>query len=230
MLRERYNDQAAAQIGKITTDAPAVLTDETFLQALNVLSKCDSDLARILKDWGSPPRWAREPGFPTLLRIILEQQVSLASAKATYKRLLEAVSPLTPQRFLDLDDDALKSIGFSRQKTAYGRHLAQLIADGELDLASVNAMDDETARAELTKVKGIGIWTANIYLLAALGRPDIWPSRDLALAMAVQKAKGLDSCPKPDELEGLSIPWQPWRSVAARLLWHFYRSSAKNEK
>jgi len=209
---------------------PAILDEEAFLRALRALSKRDADLKRILKDWGPPPMWAREPGFPTLLRIILEQQVSVASAKATYARLLDAVSPLTPDSFLELDDAALKGIGFSRQKTVYGRHLAQLIADGELNLASLKAMNDETARAELIKVKGIGVWTANIYLLAALGRPDIWPSQDLALATAVQKAKGLDSCPKSDELDELSIPWQPWRSVAARLLWHFYRSSSGNEK
>ncbi len=190
-----------------------------------MLSERDPDLARILKMLGPPPMWAREPGFPTLVHIILEQQVSLASAKAAYTRLLAAAAPLTPARFLELDDAALKNIGFSRQKTGYGRHLAQSIATGHLNLAALDTMDDHAVRVALTKIRGIGPWTASIYLLMVLRRPDVWPSGDLALAAAAQQVKRLPSRPKPVELDALAAAWQPWRAVAARLLWHYYLSN-----
>jgi DNA-3-methyladenine glycosylase II len=166
--------------------------------------------------------WAREPGFPTLILIILEQQVSLASARAAYERLREAASPLTPVRFLELDDATLKAIGFSRQKTAYGRSLAKALVARHLDLVKLAMMHDTKVRTELIKIKGIGPWTADIYLLMALRRPDIMPSADLALLTAAQKVKRLASRPTPDELNTLSKNWKPWRSVAARLLWHYY--------
>ena len=201
---------------------PASLTEETFGQGLHFLSDSDPALAQILANLGPPPMWAREPGFPTLIHIILEQQVSLASARAAYDRLLEAASPLTPVRFLELDDATLKVIGFSRQKTAYGRSLAKALVDAHLNLVKLAAMDDTKVRAELIKIKGIGPWTADIYLLMALLRPDIMPSADLALATAAQKVKGLALRPTPDELNTLSNNWKPWRAVAARLLWHYY--------
>jgi DNA-3-methyladenine glycosylase II len=203
---------------------PAPLTQETFEQGLQFLSDRDSDLAQILTKFGPPPMWEREPGFPTLVHIILEQQVSLASARAAYDRLRKAASPLTPVRFLELDEATLKGIGFSRQKAAYGRSLAKALVDGHLNLDKLAMMHDTNARAELTKFKGIGPWTADIYLLMALGRPDIMPSADLALATAAQKVKRLASRPTPDELNTLSKNWKPWRAVAARLLWHSYLS------
>jgi DNA-3-methyladenine glycosylase II len=209
----------------INTDSefvPASLTEETFGQGLHFLSGRDPDLAQILTKLGPPPMWARAPGFPTLILIILEQQVSLASARAAYDRLREAASPLTPVRFLELDDTTLKAIGFSRQKTAYGRGLAKALVDGHLDLVKLAMMPDTKVRTELIKVKGIGPWTADIYLLMALRRPDIMPSADLALLTAVQKVKRLAARPTPDELNTLSKNWKPWRSVAARLLWHYY--------
>jgi len=201
---------------------PAPLTKETFEQGLQFLADRDPDLAHILTKLGPPPMWARAPGFPTLIHIILEQQVSLASARAAYDRLREAASPLTPVRFLELDDATLKVIGFSRQKTAYGRGLAKALVGGHLDLDKLAMLHNTKVRAELTKVKGIGPWTADIYLLMALGRPDIMPSADLALATAAQKVKRLVSRPTPDELNTLGKNWKPWRAVAARLLWHFY--------
>jgi DNA-3-methyladenine glycosylase II len=138
--------------------------------------------------------------------------------------LRAAASPLTPARFLELDDATLKAIGFSRQKTAYGRHLAQSIVNGHFRLAALNRMDDATARAELLKLNGVGPWTADIYLLMALRRPDVWPSGDLALALAVQRVKRLPSRPTPDELDAIGAAWRPWRAVAARVLWHYYLS------
>jgi DNA-3-methyladenine glycosylase II len=205
--------------------APVPLTEESLARGLHVLSSRDPDLAQILEQLGPPPMWAREPGFPTLVHIILEQQVSLASARAAYDRLLAAASPLTPERFLELDDAALKAIGFSRQKTTYGRCLSRAIVEGRLDLAALGAMDDATARSALVQIKGIGPWTADIYLLMALRRPDVWPSGDLALAKAAQRIKRLAVCPTPDELDAIGADWRPWRAVAARLLWHDYLDS-----
>ena len=208
----------------LETDVPKSLTEESFAHGLHILCDRDPDLANIRANFGPPPMWAREPGFPTLIHIILEQQVSLASARAAYDRLLAAASPLTPARFLELDDAALKTIGFSRQKTAYGRELARAILSGRLDLAGLETLDDGSARSELMGIKGIGPWTADIYLLMALRRPDVWPSGDLALANAAQRVKRLVSRPTLEELEALGAEWRPWRAVAARLLWHFYLS------
>jgi len=203
------------------------LTEGTLAHGLHVLCDRDSDLAQIMSKLGPPPMWAREPGFPTLIHIILEQQVSLASARAAYERLLAAASPLTPARFLEFDDATLKSIGFSRQKTGYGRELARAILGGQLDLAGLETLDDTAARSELIKIKGIGPWTADIYLLMAMRRPDVWPSGDLALANAAQRVKRLASRPTPEELDDLGADWRPWRAVAARLLWHYYLSDEK---
>lgn len=168
--------------------------------------------------------WEREAGFSTLLHIILEQQVSLASARAAHNKLLEAASPVTPRRFLELDDAMLKAVGFSRQKTAYGRTLSQAILEGHLDLDALQSMSDADVRTELIKVKGIGHWTADVYLLMVLRRPDIWPTGDLALAVAAQSVKRLRSRPTPERLEQIGKAWRPWRAVAARILWHHYLS------
>jgi DNA-3-methyladenine glycosylase II len=174
--------------------------------------------------------WERAPGFPTLLHIILEQQVSLASAKATYGRLQQAAEPLSPENFQRLTDTQLRKIGFSRQKTRYGRALAGAVLDGGLDLDGLAHLADPEARTQLMKITGIGAWTADIYLLMALGRPDIWPQGDLALELAIQRAKGLEKRPTRDEVLAISKPWRPWRAVAARLLWHFYLSERRPAK
>jgi DNA-3-methyladenine glycosylase II len=210
----------------MTPTAPA-LTEDSLLQAVEELCRCDADLAGIVAAFGPPPLWAREPGFPTLLHIILEQQVSLASARAAFGRLLAAASPLTPESFLRLDDRRLREIGFSQQKTRYGRHLAQVLLDGTLDLEALPGMEVAAARDALLQVKGIGLWTADIYLLMALGSPDIWPRGDLALVVAAQEVKRLPSRPTAEELETLGLNWKPWRAVAARLLWHHYLSRPK---
>ena len=200
------------------------LSPRTFGDGLNYLVGRDPDLARILTEFGPPPMWARKAGFPTLIHIILEQQVSLASARAAFDRLIEHVSPLTPERFLELDDPTLKAIGFSRQKAGYGRELARSVAEGRLNFSALDKLDDAAVKVELTKVKGVGAWTADIYLLMVLRRPDIWPKGDMALATAAQKVKRLDSRPTQEELDAMSHVWKPWRAVAARLLWHFYLS------
>lgn len=201
---------------------PAPLTEETLRQGVESLAQRDPDLAVILHQWGMPPLWAREPGFPALILIILEQQVSLASARAAFNRLLARATPLTPEAFLTLNDDTLRAVGFSRQKAGYSRHLAQALVRGEFDLAHLALLPDDAARAALVTRKGIGPWTADIYLLMCLGRPDSWPVGDLGLQLAIQTVKRLDKRPTASEMVELAEAWRPWRAVAARLLWHHY--------
>lgn len=202
-----------------------VLDEKTLLEAVEVLSNKDADLARVIELYGPPPLWVREPGFATLVWIILEQQVSLASAKATFQKLSDAI-PVTPQAILKLEDAALRAMGFSRQKTAYVRHLSRAMLDG-FDLEGLRNLDDAEAKSRLVELKGIGSWTADIYLLMGLRRPDVWPVGDLGLQVGVQWLKGLASKPSGLELEAIGQPWQPWRAVAARILWHFYLSQRR---
>ena len=201
------------------------LDERSYRRGLTVLAECDDDLGRILDRLGPPPMWDREPGFSTLVHIILEQQVSLASARSCFDKLLAIVDDLTPELLLELDDDTLKRAGFSRQKSEYARILAAALDDGELDLDGLADLPDEEVRERLMHLKGIGRWTADIYLLMALGRPDVWPVGDLALVVAAQRVKQLNARPNPEEFQRLGNTWRPWRSIAARLLWHHYLSA-----
>jgi DNA-3-methyladenine glycosylase II len=194
-------------------------------ETLAVLGARDIDLARAHREAGTPALRHRQPGFATLLDIILAQQLSTASANAIRGRLAALASPLAPERFLELDDDCLRAIGFSRQKIIYGRGLAEAIATGALDLARIRRMDDEAAIETITTLKGLGRWSAEIYLLFALKRPDIWPVDDLAVVVAVQRLKGLKERPGRKEMLEIGEPWRPWRSYAARLMWHYYRNA-----
>jgi DNA-3-methyladenine glycosylase II len=198
------------------------LTEETLHEGLDYLARRDDDLAAVLARRGAPPLWSRAPGFATLLQIILEQQVSLASARATFRRLQELVSPLTPATFLLLEEEALRAIGFSRQKSRYGRAMATAIVTGQLDLDTLAALPDHAVRTALTALPGIGPWTAEIYLLMALLRPDAWPVGDLGVVVGMQKVKRLPQRPTREELDALAEPWRPWRAVATRLLWYEY--------
>lgn len=199
-----------------------ILNEEVFSQGVRLLTDRDAHLAEVVRIYGRPPLWVREPGFPTLVYIILEQQVSLASARAAFERLKGAVKPLTPQGFLRLNDAELLGIGFSRQKTLYTRLLAESLVRRHFDLRYLHDLPDDAAHKMLVAFKGIGRWTADICLLSALRRPDVWPTGDLALATAVQEVKRLRKRPSPEKLEKLSVPWRPWRAVAARLFWHAY--------
>jgi len=209
------------------------LTSASLITAADILAAQDADLAAVIERFGYPPLWPREAGFPTLLKLILEQQVSLASAQAAYDRLLEKVdeltpgSLLTPESLLALDDETLRGIGFSRQKARYGRLLAEAVQSGSLDMDSLPGLDDESVRVELQKITGIGPWTAEVYLLMVLLRPDVWPRGDIALATAAQQVKGLPARPSQSELHELAEQWRPWRAVAARILWHHYLSISR---
>jgi DNA-3-methyladenine glycosylase II len=199
-----------------------MLDEESLLKAIGILAGRDPDLASIVQRYGYPPMWSRPPGFATLIRIILEQQVSLSSARAAYNRLSEATGNVNPSSFLKLSDRELKSVGFSRQKTRYGRQLARDILDGSVDLEALEGYNDEEARSRLMAIKGIGRWSADIYLLMALRRPDVWPQSDIALIKAVTRIKELKSHPTGEEWDAIGEAWRPWRSVAARLVWFEY--------
>ena len=212
----------------MTPNPVAARLDEAALEAaVRELAAIDPDLAGIAQRHGPPPLWAREPGFETLVRIILEQQVSLASAEAARQRLVAAAGAVEPGSIVAAGEEALRAAGLTRQKTRYLVGLARDVLDGRLDLDAIAAADDDEARARLTSVLGIGRWTADIYLLMALGRPDIWPTGDLALAGAMRRAKGLDSLPTNADQAVVAEAWRPWRAVAARLLWHAYRAGER---
>jgi DNA-3-methyladenine glycosylase II len=193
-------------------------------RALRALGRADPDMARAIKLAGPLPDRTRSPGFTTLLRSICFQQLSIASAGAIWARLEAAVTPLTPAALLALEEEALRAFGFSRPKVRYARHLAEAVHGGHLDLDRLHELEDELALSELCKVKGIGRWTAEIYLLFALGRSDIFPADDLALQVALQHVKRLRKRPDRKRMIKLAEPWRPHRGVAARVLWHYYRA------
>ncbi|HEY8437583.1 MAG TPA: hypothetical protein VIK65_03115 [Candidatus Limnocylindrales bacterium] len=203
--------------------APVPPLDEAGLgRAVGELAACDPDLAAIVARHGPPPLWARQPGFETLIAIVLEQQVSLSSGAAALARLHAAAGSLEPSAVLDLSEEGARAAGLTRQKARYVVELARAAIDGRFDAASIATADDDVARVLLTALLGVGRWTADIYLLMALGRPDVWPVGDLALASAIRRAKRLDALPDRDEQEAIATGWRPWRAVAARILWHAY--------
>lgn len=201
---------------------PQKLSKAELHSAAQLLANRDNNLAAIFKAYGPPPLWSRKPGFSTLIRIILEQQVSLASAASMFKRINEHTQPFGPDRVIELGATHLKSLGLTRQKTAYFIHLAESIKSNSLNLSGLSKMNDEDAKAALMQVKGIGSWSADIYLLMVLRRPDIWPATDLALATAVTSVKRLKQRPTTDQLLKIADRWRPYRSVAARMLWQYY--------
>lgn len=207
------------------------LSTRAFNAAVRELAAMDADLGQVVETYGVPKIQQREPGFATLVLLILEQQVSLASARATFEKLGLAAgriaSEITPDAVLALDDETLRAAGLSRQKARYTRLLSEETASGTLDVGGLARMDDDAVRARLTKITGIGPWTADVYLLMALKRADIWPVQDLALAVAAHEVKGLSARPGADELLEIGEAWRPWRTVAARILWHYYLNTKR---
>jgi DNA-3-methyladenine glycosylase II len=202
------------------------LTNRRLKLYSNALASNCPHLGSVYKKFGTPPLWDRQPGFATLLQIILEQQVSLASAKACYDKLCRRVGEITPQSLRASTDAQLKKDGFSRQKTAYARHLAEAVLEGRIDFDELKQMDDTGVKAELIKLKGVGEWTSDIYLLMAMLRPDVMPKGDVALHTAWHRLSG-EARPTSDEFLMIAERWRPYRSVAARMLWHFYLSEKK---
>lgn len=204
-----------------TAVAPVCLTRQTLRMAIDALS-ADAALRRITERHGPPPLWARPPGFATLVRIVLEQQVSLASGRAAFERLARAAGGTTPERVAALTPARLRAAGVTRQKAGYVLELAHAIAAGRFDPARLARLPDDEARAALLALKGVGPWTAEVYLLMALRRADAWPAGDLALQIAAKEALRLREVPDAARLERLGERWRPWRAVAARILWQHY--------
>ena len=203
--------------------APALitpLTKDSLARAAKVLASRDRHLSLIYNAYGTPPMWARQPGFPTLLRIVLEQQVSLASARAMFDRLKANINPFSPAHFIARGEPYLRSLGMTRQKAHYAIQVAHAFTRGQLN--GIDKMSDADAHEALISIKGVGPWTANIYLLMALRRADIWPDGDIALASALMGIRRMEDRPSFVELSRMAEAWRPFRSVAARMLWQFY--------
>ncbi|OUS17269.1 hypothetical protein A9Q97_01800 [Rhodospirillales bacterium 47_12_T64] len=198
------------------------MPDESLRPALEALSERDPDMAKAFKKCGLPPVRSQEPGFDGLIRMIISQQVSVQSARAILARLLGEVGDITPENILALDDDGMKAAGLSRPKQRYARGLASDVLEGRLNLDQLPDLSDEEVTEHLIQVKGIGRWTCEVYLLFALHRQDVMPAADLALQEGMKLLKGLEDRPDPKEMYVLSESWRPFRSAAARFLWHYY--------
>ena len=200
----------------------ATFTEENFYQYCNKLCKKDKDLKAIIKQYGYPPMWTRPSTFQTLILTILEQQVSLASAYAAFKKLREKVGFVTPGKILSLSDADLRACYFSRQKMIYARELAKAIKNKHLSLKKLANADEHTIRTELKKIKGIGDWTVDVYLMHALQRTDLFPLGDIALVNSLKEVKELPHSISKEELFSIAEPWRPYRTIAAMILWHAY--------
>jgi DNA-3-methyladenine glycosylase II len=203
------------------------LTPALLRRGVRWLTVHDDDLARVFRRTGFPPMWGRPPGFSTLVRIILEQQVSLGAARSMYQRLGMHAGSVRPGAIARLGNEGLRSLGFTRQKARYCHGLAERVQNRELDLGAVASAPDEAGRQMLLAVPGLGPWSVDIYYLMALRRPDVWPRGDLALALALQDVKRLPALPSRDEQQQIASAWAPWRAVAARLLWKHYLTTPR---
>ena len=192
-------------------------------RALDDLIAADPGLGTILANAGPLPWRTRTEGFPGLLQAIVAQLISNQAAAAIWGRVRALPGALDPAGLLALPDEALRGAGLSRPKVAHARELAQAFTDGRLSAAGLAAMPDAQAIAAITAIKGLGVWTAEIYLLFALGRMDVFPAGDVALAAAAADLKRLPARPDPKALRALAQAWAPARSLAARLLWHHWR-------
>jgi len=195
---------------------------QNFHSICDKLAKKDRHLFAIIRQYGYPPMWTRRGNFQTLIHIILEQQVSLASARAALNKLKERIGTITPKKLLALSDEDLKTCYFSRQKTVYARYLANAIVSKQIILKKFSDLDDAEIRRQLKTIKGIGDWTVDVYLLFALQRTDLFPLGDLAMVNALKEVKQLSKETKQEELLKLAERWRPYRSIATMLLWHYY--------
>jgi DNA-3-methyladenine glycosylase II len=217
--RRRYGIPVTAVI------ASAAPLDETALaRAVRSLVRVEPRFAHIVKRHGPPPLWPREPGFQTLVLIMLEQQVSLAQGRAMYARITTATGAVTPANVARLGESGLRALGVTRQKSAYLAALADRLDCSDFDLDALATLSDFDADAALDALRGVGPWTAQCYLLFALRRSDVFPAADLALMEAVRHLWRLRERPSPEALARRARAWRPHRAVAARLLWHHYLS------
>lgn len=196
--------------------------ENNFTQLCEELAKRDKDIKKIISNHSYPPMWIRPPSFSTLIHIVLEQQVSLASARAAFNKLKEKIGTITPVKLLALSDAELKACYFSRQKIIYARHLAETLLSKKIQLKKYTLLPDEEIKVSLKQVKGIGDWTADVYLLFALQRTDVFPIGDLAMVNAIKEIKKLPAKTSKEELLEMAESWRPYRSIAAMLFWHHY--------
>ncbi|MEM7284051.1 MAG: DNA-3-methyladenine glycosylase 2 family protein [Pseudomonadota bacterium] len=202
--------------------------DQSGLRAaVCALKQRDTQLAVIADQYGPPPMWRRPQTLATLVQVVLEQQVSLKSAKAIFERVKTQLGSITPLGLQRLGEGGLRHLGVTRQKSRYIVGLADEIATGKLSLNRLRFRTDSEVRDELTALVGIGEWTANVYLLMALRRPDIWPRGDLALLIATGEVCLNGNRPAPEYAEEYAARWSPYRSVAARMLWHWYLNQTR---
>lgn len=195
---------------------------ENFADICNTLGKRDRELRGIIKEHGHPPMWTRPASFQTLILTILEQQVSLASAYAAFDRLRARIGYVTPGKILSLSDAEMRACYFSRQKIVYARCLAEAVRSRQLKLNKLATSSNDEVRAELKKIKGIGDWTVDVYLMHALQRTDLFPLGDIALVNSLKEVKGLPKDVSKDELLKIAEPWRPYRTIASMILWHAY--------
>ena len=203
---------------------------DNFHHLCDQTAAIDEDLASIVEAHGYPPMWTRPNSFETLVHIILEQQVSLASALAALRKLQERTTDLTPQNILSLSDEELKACYVSRQKSVYIRSLAEALNNNSLNLSDLEVSNEESIRARLIKLKGIGNWTVDIYLMFVLRRTDIFPIGDLAAVNALKRAKNLPNDISRESIIEITQSWKPFRTIATMILWHHYLSSPLRRK
>jgi len=196
--------------------------ENNFTGLCEALAKRDKDIKNIISNHSYPPMWTRPASFSTLIHIVLEQQVSLASARAAFNKLKEKIGTITPAKLLTLSDTELKACYFSRQKIVYARHLAETLLSKKIQLKKYTLLPDEEIKVSLKQVKGIGDWTADVYLLFALQRTDVFPVGDLAMVNAIKEIKKLPAKTSKEELLEIAELWRPYRSIAAMLFWHHY--------
>lgn len=199
-----------------------VFNDDNFKLLCDRLAKKDKNLRSIIKKHGYPPMWTRPATFQSLILFILEQQVSLASAYAAFKKLKERIGFVTPSKILALTDTELRACYFSRQKIMYARELATTIKNKKLVLKNLTYKQEDEVRHELKKIKGIGDWTVDVYLMHALQRTDLFPLGDIALVNSLKEIKKLPVHITKEEMLKIAEPWRPYRTIAAIILWHAY--------
>ncbi len=202
-------------------------SETNFKDICDHLGKKDPDLQLILNNCNYPPMWRRSPSFETLVHIILEQQVSLASALAALNKIKEKITHITPANLLILSNEELRACYFSRQKITYTRHLAQSFINNELNIRELDKMDNDTVRSTLTKIKGIGNWTVDVYLMMVLQRTDVFPLGDVALMTSVKETKRLSKDISREAIAEIASGWKPYQTIAAFILWHAYLCKRK---
>ena len=197
-------------------------TKDNFILLCDKLARKDKHLKKVIKQYDYPPLWSRVASFATLIHIILEQQVSLASAKAAFLKLEAKIGHITPEKIIQLSDEEMKACYFSRQKIKYAKHLATAIINNELSIEQLNDLPDESLRSELKKIKGIGDWTVDVFMMMALHRCDCFPAGDIALIKSIKEVKGLAPLTSKEEILLIADTWKPYRTIAAFILWHAY--------